>query len=414
VLAGKWGLGLVTVGLLGGLPGCGTLEPIPGPFRLRAKSETQTSGPPISDAGFEAVGGLIRPGPFGVSPQLLCTGTLVGPATVLTAKHCINKVNAALRSGGQVVFAVGPSIQAPTQTVTVSTAEGAPGDEGGWNRIGRDIGIVHLAGAVNVATPFSYAVLKTNQIGSTFVAVGYGVNSTDRTVGKRRVVALQLRAMAGRTYEALFGDFVQYWRWYTNATPPVVCEGGDGATESHTGPGRHEKHCALLSSARALYEDTRLDPASEAVAGGAPQVAQPCFGDSGGPLLQRSAEGAWTVHAVLSGGVNARRKLCDHGAVYAAIDSQMVSFLDAQRARAAIGVAVEPPAGLVVPVVRHVDCELAGNGHPGPLRTRGWGGYRRPPAGGARGRRRLDSDEVRRAHGRLTLAHATPLVACRP
>jgi secreted trypsin-like serine protease len=333
VLAGKWGL--VTIGLLlGGLPGCGTFEPIPGPSRLPAKGETPvqqetkrghgTSGPPISDAGLEAVGGLIRPGPFGGSPQLICTGTLVGPATVLTAKHCINKVNAAQRSGCQVVFAVGPSIQAPTQTVTVSTAEGAPGEEGGWNRIGRDIGIVHLAGAVNVATPMSYDVLKTNQVGSTFVAVGYGVNSADRTFGKRRVTALQLRATAGRTYEALFGDFVQYWRWYAGATPPVACKSGDG-----------EQVCALLSAARALYEDTRLDPASEAVAGGAPEVAQPCFGDSGGPLLQRSAQGAWTVHAVLSGGVNARHKLCDHGAVYAAIDSQMVSFLDAQRARAA-------------------------------------------------------------------------------
>ena len=72
--------------------------------------------PDYSLVAMEAVRALVRRGArnlrlLGV-PQLgMCTGTLIGPSTVLTAKHCV--LGAASLPDVEFVFAVGPDASTP-------------------------------------------------------------------------------------------------------------------------------------------------------------------------------------------------------------------------------------------------------------------------------------------------------------
>jgi len=75
-----------------------------------------------------------------------------------------------------------------------------------------------------------------------------------------------------------------------------------------------------------IYNETVLLDGYEVYVGNAPGNAQPCYGDSGGPLL-RMVNGDLTIYGVTSGGLSSSTMLCDFGGVYASFGPEVASFL---------------------------------------------------------------------------------------
>jgi hypothetical protein len=77
---------------------------------------------------------------------------------------------------------------------------------------------------------------------------------------------------------------------------------------------------------RELYDTTVLLDGYEAYVGNAAGNAQPCFGDSGGPLA-RMVNGELTAFGVTSGGIDSPQLICDYGAVYATFGPDVATFI---------------------------------------------------------------------------------------
>jgi hypothetical protein len=77
---------------------------------------------------------------------------------------------------------------------------------------------------------------------------------------------------------------------------------------------------------RELYDTTILLDGYEAYVGNAPGNAQPCYGDSGGPLL-RMVGNDLTIYGVTSGGLHSTTLICDYGAIYASFGPDVANFL---------------------------------------------------------------------------------------
>lgn len=79
-----------------------------------------------------------------------------------------------------------------------------------------------------------------------------------------------------------------------------------------------------------LYDNTLLLPGYEAWVGDAYGNAQPCYGDSGSPLV-KTVSGKRTAYGVTSGGMSSNDMVCDFGAVYAALGPETHAFVDGTR-----------------------------------------------------------------------------------
>jgi hypothetical protein len=82
---------------------------------------------------------------------------------------------------------------------------------------------------------------------------------------------------------------------------------------------------------RIIYDTTVLDEGYEVFVGGAKGDAQPCYGDSGGPLLRRNTAGELVVYGVTSGGLGSQAQVCDFGAVYATFGPGVLEFVEESR-----------------------------------------------------------------------------------
>ena len=205
---------------------------------------------------------------LGVAGGNYCSGVLVSPTTVLSARHCGPLV------GEQVRF--GTQYSAPTLNVgilAVSFPGGGTANSPLLN--GGDVAIVTLASAVpsNIATPFLLTADTTALLGAQVVTLGYGargIGSTGATLGTgfrlggtnvldRYGIAVNTVSTIANTANIFSTDF-------DNPTGTSNTLGWAGSSAVATG--------------------------TEATTAG---------GDSGGPLLTLIG-GQWAVMGVLSGG----------------------------------------------------------------------------------------------------------------
>jgi MYXO-CTERM domain-containing protein len=147
------------------------------------------------------------------STGTLCSGTIIAPQVVLTAAHCVYRVDA---SDLQVL--VGPDDSTPTQTIAVASVAAYPtySDEDTGLQGGVDLGVAFLATPANV-TPATAATSPAagDFAGAEVTLVGYGIDSTasGTGAGMRRSVSLpvdsvcsRLLTVGGLDADACFGD----------------------------------------------------------------------------------------------------------------------------------------------------------------------------------------------------------------
>ncbi len=114
-------------------------------------------------AGHPSVGMVLMNG--------LCTGTLVSPRTMLTAKHCVEDANDNLKPVDVFSIHFGPNSANRGPGVGVTNLERHPG---------ADIAMLTLATAQTQAPMYLNAIPMAEEIGSEVRFVGYGRTSTNQ------------------------------------------------------------------------------------------------------------------------------------------------------------------------------------------------------------------------------------------
>lgn len=216
--------------------------------------------------------------------SMFCTGTLIAPKVVLTAKHCTapGPGQTPMIANEEIFFAVGSDSSAPKQIIKAKSVFASPVDDGGMVKFGNDVAVYLLEAPVEGVEPLPYASahLSADLVGKTFTAVGYGVQDRNRTIGTRKAGTLTLQAVDGQPIHKLFPTKEEYLSFFTKQ------EGESWVKYNQT---RLDE-----------FYDFKLLDGREAYLGMGKNDAQPCSGDSGGPLVQK-VDGKLQVVAVVSG-----------------------------------------------------------------------------------------------------------------
>jgi hypothetical protein len=283
-------------------------------------------GVDADSAALDAVGSLaaqvtVAGADGGESSRYLvfCSASLIGNATAMTAKHCIRQVQKILDAGFKVYFGIGADGRVPKRKIEVLDIAGAPLDKGGWpTDMGSDVGVVHLAEEVRDVALLKFESIDGSPIGTHFVSIGYGQQDIGHTSGTRKAGTETLHGLSGKVFELRFGDFGAFATW---ADAHLRMERGAdaGADASISAADRTE----ILHR---MYDESTLLPGYQALVGGQPGDAQPCFGDSGGPIVRRVGDDL-VGYGVASTILPSDRLQCDYGTVYATFGPATYAFL---------------------------------------------------------------------------------------
>jgi hypothetical protein len=262
-------------------------------------------GFPAGSAKLNAVGTIgLANGNGGFTP--FCTGTLISPTMVLTAKHCVTGHDAS-----QLAFLIGPNAFGPIRIVPALGTAVEPSIFGGVIDFGSDVGIMHLAQPVTDVPLLPFAALSNDRIGSRLVALGYGVQNSKLVFGTRQSGSMTLRATSGSVFAAIFGTFDHFLQ--------------KGAARLF--PDLDPNDPAQLAQLHEQFDTTLLLDGIEAWAGAGAGDAQACTGDGGGPITALIG-GKTTVLGVSSWGFGANESCTLDGSAYASLNPVSLDFID--------------------------------------------------------------------------------------
>jgi Trypsin len=294
------------------------------PAPLAQRDQPIIRGALAESEELQHTGALVVIDPDAGVPSLFCTATLIGPETVVTAKHCALTFFQAEALGLGVAWLAGPSVSSPVEVIPIVAAELAPIHQGGFLGIGRDVAVGHLEHS-SAISPVEPQPLGEEQLGESMVSIGYGIFSPIGTEdARRRIGSETVAAIRGRTLEGIFGSFENYVEW--NFTGSVT----DSNFLQGLGPG-NLLIALLLPSLRSDFDSVLLLDGYEAVTGRARGDSQTCSGDSGGPLARRTEAGTWQTFGVVSGGLYSAQSVCDYGSVFATFGPETLAFLEQAR-----------------------------------------------------------------------------------
>jgi len=295
-------------GLFGLLSGC-----------LQAESDAVSSAQPIvdgvptSDPALDAIGGIV----FKYAPahfeDFSCTGTLIAPKVVLTARHCV------LGEPGWHFFPIpsfnnfvvfGKNVGKPEQKVKIKGYVTAPPSEAGGllGDGGRDVAVLYLDKAPVGITPATLGHFDGAMLGTQFRIAGFGQTEAGPAGTKFEGLATA-RALSGDWYPLLFNnDYTAFDEWYWTdaslATPSAEEEALWWTPGTYT-----------------------LEPGYELLAGGLPGESVSCWGDSGGPLFKGSSASTFTVYGVSFAGEGSIANNCGLGGGYLVLNDEMLAFV---------------------------------------------------------------------------------------
>jgi hypothetical protein len=263
------------------------------------------------------VGALVAIDPTTNVPFAFCSSTLIGPETVVTAKHCAVVLPDAQVQNFKLAWAAGPRAEEPVELIPIASIATAPGDVGGFVAMGRDVAVVHLDHPTSIA-PATPKLFTDALIGTAMVSAGYGVYGAPGTSDdQRRIGRETVSGTEGRVFELILGSFESFVEWaFTGQVTPddfLVNFPPD------------DPEIAFL---RQQFDVLVLYDQHEAVAGLAPTDTQTCFGDSGGPLARFTRDNGWETYGVVSGGLGSLRSVCDFGSVFSTFGPESFAFLE--------------------------------------------------------------------------------------
>jgi hypothetical protein len=279
------------------------------------------SGSPATGAAYAAVGALVYYYPEVGVLDVFCSGTLVGPKAITTARHCTPSIDLANESGLVPAFAIGPDAFNPTAVIPITgyvNAPPAPAPEKGLLKDGgRDVAVASLASAPAGVAPAKLGTFEEKMVGSAFDIVGYGVENPEHAYGQKFVGKATARATSGKWYSLLFnGKEAAFRTWYFNDSPSAQ------RTEAE---------------AKAWWGSYKLESKYELLAGGLAGESVACHGDSGGPLLRGTTAPTLTTYGVSFAVEGTISSGCGLGGGYLVFNSSMLAFVKG-------AIAPKPPA----------------------------------------------------------------------
>ncbi len=252
----------------------------------------------------------------------VCSATLIGPSTVLSAKHCsVGFVNANREGGGLGgwAFALGWNAREPYAVYPIVQAITMDPSTGGFTGLGADVVVMTTDAPIVDVEPIPPIEkrIDVNRNGEAFMTYGFGSTSSDERSSpwRRRGGRVRLWAVSGNIFEILYGSYEAF-------VDAVRSEALLGARVPQCGTLASEDE-GLLSE---VYRAGELQPRVEAWLVGDPEdgAAQTCFGDSGGPLVVDAESDAPRVAGVVSWSWRSGGAACDHGTVYSLVDGSSV------------------------------------------------------------------------------------------
>lgn len=278
-------------------------------------------GKPATAAAYAAVGALVYYYPEVGVLDVFCSGTLVGPKAITTARHCTPSIDMANESGLVPAFAIGPDAFNPTAVIPITgyvNAPPAPNPEKGLLMDGgRDVAVAYLASAPTGVTPAKLGQFEEKMVGTAFEVAGYGVSNPEHFYGQKFVGKATARATSGKWYSLLFnGKEPAFRSWYFSDSPSAQ---------------------RTDAEAKAWWNTFKLESKYELLAGGLTGEAVACHGDSGGPLLRGTTAPTLTTYGVSFAVEGTISSGCGLGGGYLVFNSSMLAFVKG-------AIAPKPPA----------------------------------------------------------------------
>jgi secreted trypsin-like serine protease len=177
-----------------------------------------------------------------------CTGTLIGPRTVLTAAHCVKNYKAE-----RMTFILGPSLKNPDHVLEIERL--IPHPQFNRAQMSHDIALLQLKEDAPVAAlPLSHEIGE-GWVGEKVLFVGYGFNDClQRTEAfVKRAVWIPIAAVQPSTFKIV------------DHSGKMVCYGDSGAPALYHGPSGQMEVVGVISvgNHRDTAYSTRVDVYAE-------------------------------------------------------------------------------------------------------------------------------------------------------